>query len=297
MSDLPEISMSASSTRESSVSPEGLDLGESQGPELLDVPPEVIVQVFHLLSMTDRLSLRRVSKASIAQVTHPRLYLDTSCGIIKVTDSAQVSKTLHEIYNESSTLQYDLTLLTSAYLDIPFEHPPEVYYDPALLPITVAPSEKDEERGRGRTSTRFPDTSSSSHPPHSVVFPLPFDPPLSERVHRPSTRPLGAAEKNTLLVNREKQWSWLNPVCERQFEIKGPAGVYELQEGIFLMCDEYSDTDDGKVSCLVKEGRITLTRPSRALSDYYLCLRPKIQILTIHQSRSNRPSCPFQSLI
>ncbi len=62
------------------------------------------------------------------------------------------------------------------------------------------------------------------------------------------TYPLSAQEKNKLLTARERRWETLDAEHVRTFKIAGPAGVYELQEGIFLMCDEYSDTDDGRVS-------------------------------------------------
>jgi hypothetical protein len=101
---------------------------------------------------------------------------------------------MQSIYKESSTLQYDLALRTSGYLDVSFEHPPEAI---------------DEV------------------PASSIII---------------------AGEKAALLTSRENKWAKLDAAAERYFEIKGPAGVYELQEGIFLMCDEYSELDDGKVS-------------------------------------------------
>ena len=56
-------------------------------------------------------------------------------------------------------------------------------------------------------------------------------------------------EKNLVLRDRERRWETLSPLAEVKFKVTGPAGVYELQEGIFLMCDEYSqaDADDGRV--------------------------------------------------
>ena len=51
-----------------------------------------------------------------------------------------------------------------------------------------------------------------------------------------------------MLEERERRWETLDPAQVRTFRISGPAGVYELQEGMFLMCDDYSDADDGRVS-------------------------------------------------
>lgn len=59
--------------------------------------------------------------------------------------------------------------------------------------------------------------------------------------------PCSAIEKARRLKEVEENWSTLNHSVERTFTIKGPAGVYELQEGIFLMCDDYSGAEDGKV--------------------------------------------------
>lgn len=43
----------------------------------------------------------------------------------------------------------------------------------------------------------------------------------------------------------------------RKFTIRGPAGVYELQEGMFLICDEYTELDDRKVRRWTKAFRQT----------------------------------------
>lgn len=50
-----------------------------------------------------------------------------------------------------------------------------------------------------------------------------------------------------MLLEREKRWETLNTDHRRNITVSGQAGVYELQEGIFLMCDEYEDTMDGRV--------------------------------------------------
>lgn len=214
----------------------------SAGPGLLDLPPEVVVQVFYQLGMTDRLCLLRVCRTPVYVV------LGEGPGIAGGPANLKVCKSLQEVYNEASILQYEFALRTSAYLDVAFEHAQieEEDEENSVEPLTVGGGwdEPDTERGRGRTSSRL--GGSSTHP--SVTFPLPFDPPLSERVYRPSNRPLGAAEKAAQLIEREKRWSKLTEVDERRFHVKGPAVVYELQEGLFLMCDEYKDSADGKVS-------------------------------------------------
>ena len=60
--------------------------------------------------------------------------------------------------------------------------------------------------------------------------------------------PLSASEKTELLRERERRWSQFDAAREEKLRVKGPAGVYELQEGIFLMCNDYSHLDEGRVS-------------------------------------------------
>jgi hypothetical protein len=59
--------------------------------------------------------------------------------------------------------------------------------------------------------------------------------------------PLSTAEKDAALRAREKRWEMVDAKYRRKMTVEGSAGVYELQEGIFLMCDDYTDTDEPKV--------------------------------------------------
>lgn len=201
-----------------------------------DLPPEVVVQVFHLLGMTDRLSLLRVSLPPPPKSRFDRQHCPTLLTRRLLLTPPQVSRTFRDIYTGSSTLQYDFALRTSAYLDVPFEHPPEVAASQTVE--APQPSTRDDQV-RGRSTARHHTGDSLAHP--SVSFPLSFDPPLSERHHKHSRRPLGAAEKAQRLMEREKRWSTLDEKAERQFTVKGRAGVYELQEGVFLMCGDYDE--------------------------------------------------------
>jgi len=58
-----------------------------------------------------------------------------------------------------------------------------------------------------------------------------------------------------LLKEREEAWDTLTPKKIRKLSVEGHAGVYELQEGIFLMCDDYVEQAAGAgvslSSCLV----------------------------------------------
>jgi len=152
---------------------------------------------------------------------------------------SQTCSVLRDIHDNSARLQYDFTLQTSAYLNVP-NHP-------SPLSPTVS------------SQTPCPATSSSSKPralrsPHTGI-PRPTIPsvtlaPYAHTAPPKSTRSeiLSAQEKNKLLTDREKRWETLEAEHVRTFKIAGPAGVYELQEGMFLMCDEYPNKEVGRVS-------------------------------------------------
>ena len=55
-------------------------------------------------------------------------------------------------------------------------------------------------------------------------------------------------DKQLALKERERRWETLSPAGTQLIHVAGPTGVYELQEGIFLMCDDYSDGNEGRVS-------------------------------------------------
>ena len=48
-----------------------------------------------------------------------------------------------------------------------------------------------------------------------------------------------------LLKEREEAWDTLTPKKIRKLSVEGHAGVYELQEGIFLMCNDYVEQAAG----------------------------------------------------
>jgi hypothetical protein len=69
-----------------------------------------------------------------------------------------------------------------------------------------------------------------------------------EPVPRPLTEFISPAEKVKLLKEREANWDTLTPKRMRTLSVEGSAGVYELQEGIFLMCDDYVEQREVGVS-------------------------------------------------
>lgn len=68
---------------------------------------------------------------------------------------------------------------------------------------------------------------------------------VGRRVFGPSSSPY---DKTLLLRAQETAWETLTPRVQKEIQITGPEGVYELQEGVFLMCDDYSRSLGRKVS-------------------------------------------------
>jgi hypothetical protein len=123
-------------------------------------------------------------------------------------------------------LQYDFQLTTTAYLDVINQAP-----EPITTPKQVATPVED----KATNSYISPHTGKLRSSIPSVKFaPFPEDPSP-----RPSTVFISPAGKVKLLKEREEGWDTLTPKKIRKFSIEGNAGVYELQEGIFLMCDDY----------------------------------------------------------
>jgi hypothetical protein len=158
---------------------------------------------------------------------------------------------LHNIYTASKALQYDFALATTGYLDIPatVEYAERVEADP---------SEDNGANGKRMAPARSPDD-----PPFipryrasrgtinvellpTVVL---HKPRGANNDAGPSTRrpPFGPGssplDKTHHLQRQETSWESLTPQVKRVMSIKGQQGVYELQEGIFLMCDDYRSTN------------------------------------------------------
>lgn len=166
-------------------------------------------------------------------------------------------KLLREVYTGSAPLQYDFHLVTSGNLDVPYFPPPiaqpgntgsrsrsrspsPTSPSPALYPLL---SYRDRQHAQARAD--FPSESRSA--------------PLARR-----QGPLSIQEKARLLAEQERRWERLDFAEMRKFTIRGPAGVYELQEGMFLICDEYTELDDRKVSRWTVALRL-FVRPSESV--------------------------------
>ena len=128
--------------------------------------------------------------------------------------SSQACSTLRHIYEASAQLQYDFVLHTSSYLDVP-------YSSPATQPSDAAPPGDSPSAEAGPSAER---------------------PPVANAAQ------ISVARKTALLADRERRWETLDWKSKHVRNIQGPAGVYELQEGIFLMCEDVNESNDGRVS-------------------------------------------------
>lgn len=80
-----------------------------------------------------------------------------------------------------------------------------------------------------------------------TLAPWSAEPPTTRADHSN----LSTAEKEAALSARERRWDALEPAQVRTFTVLGRTGVYELQEGIFLMCEESSETEKPRTVRLI----------------------------------------------
>ncbi|BEI86007.1 hypothetical protein CcaverHIS002_0602940 [Cutaneotrichosporon cavernicola] len=123
---------------------------------------------------------------------------------------------------KAPSLKYQSTLVARGYLDVPNRIPPQ--------PWSREGAKLETSPYTGTTRAMIP----------SVSLPA-FE---KEPPGRRDTSALSAAEKAQLLAEREARFDELRPTEVRQFSVAGPAGVYELQDGIFLLCKERSTAHD-----------------------------------------------------
>jgi len=156
------------------------------------------------------------------------------------------------VHDESPILQYEALLQTTAYLDVPNQLPPQVSQSasPSTPPVDEPHTNSYISPHTGRLRPSIPSVK---------LAPFPEQPSI-----RPNTVCLSAGEKAQLLKKREDNWDTLSAAKIRKFTVNGQAGVYELQEGIFLICDDFEAVRDSlvrapphslaKLSCAVVVG-------------------------------------------
>lgn len=143
---------------------------------------------------------------------------------------------LKQVYDDSPILQYDFLLHTTAYRDVPNQapRPPSRSESPSVPVQEDVSSNSYISPHTGRLRPSIPSVRLAPFPEEASV--------------RPRTTYLSPAEKVQLLKSREENWDTLSAAKIRKFSVDGQAGVYELQEGIFLICDNYVELRGSVVS-------------------------------------------------
>ena len=133
--------------------------------------------------------------------------------------TSQTCIRLREVYASSSQLQYEYTLRVRGYLDVPFPSRP-----PPRRQASIEGSADEADEDPTFEPSRAPTQLESTLTPAVMV------------------------DKARALAERERRWETLDAAEIRHLSTPGPAGVYELQEGVFLMCDDYVETAERRVS-------------------------------------------------
>lgn len=133
-------------------------------------------------------------------------------------------------------MQYAFLLHTTAYLDVPNQAGRDL-----KLTDSGGLDPKDDPATNSFVSPHTGHLRPSI--PSVTLSPFTENAPI-----RPRITDLSPAEKTHLLRTREKNWDTLTAAKMRKFSVEGQAGVYELQEGIFLICDNYVELRDSVVS-------------------------------------------------
>lgn len=97
--------------------------------------------------------------------------------------------------------------------------------------------------------------------PTVQLAPWHVEPPRTRRDESALTLP----EKNLVLGARERRWDTLTPAQSRLFNVKGANSVYELQEGILLMCEEFT----GELRVRKTTSNLTVAKGDPAYSSPY----------------------------
>ncbi|WWC70361.1 uncharacterized protein I206_104311 [Kwoniella pini CBS 10737] len=187
-------------------------------PGILSLPDEIIEHIYLFLPFKDRLNLR------------------WGCTYLR------------DVYKSSAILQYQFTLSTTSYLDVPWRPPPSgSSINEDFTEENHKLNEESESSSSSIVTLRSPHTGKARQSIPSVsLAPWPKEPSL----HIPHDKVISPADRNNLLSGREKRWETLDWAEKRTFKIQGREGVYELQEGIFLMCDDFNDAEDDKPSSI-----------------------------------------------
>ncbi|TYJ57026.1 hypothetical protein B9479_002305 [Cryptococcus floricola] len=182
----------------------------------------------------------------------PQEILEQVLLALALPDSLRFMRTcslLRDVYKASAQLQYQAVLHTSAHLDcLAQSSTPQDHHDEEpLSPTSSAPGTPVTRRSNKPLAWRSPHTGKMRSTVSSVTLPpWPNEPPQSQ----PFSYATSAAEKASKLRDREKRWETVDFGEQRLLKVRGREGVYELQEGIFLLCNDVSDEEEDKPSSI-----------------------------------------------
>ncbi|EIW70779.1 hypothetical protein M231_02565 [Tremella mesenterica] len=242
--------------------------GKDDKATLSALPQEILENVFEQLGYDDRLNLRGVCKIlkgiyeTSAQLQYDfHLHISAHIDLPQSTTSTFL-RTMANHVNSALSFNSDISPLHS-----------DMTSDSNLSLHPNLPSSQLGSTLNSHVQPQPPISLNSDITPRNLAPNEPLIPPIvdsvgngmNQRESIPSVRMpdwptqssvrkvggvLSAGEKLDKLKERQKRWDTLDPVCRRKIEVDGPAGVYELQEGIFLMCDDYGDFDEHRPSSI-----------------------------------------------
>lgn len=206
---------------------------EVEGPcFLLDMPGEILERVLGNLAPADLVSASQV-RHSGRKAGRPAHRSSPPTSPLTL----QTCRALRETA-KSPRLTYRYALAMRGYIDVPNRAPPPPW------PADGERVEASPHTGAMRVSI-----------PSVALARWPDKPPPAMDVSA-----LSAAEKGRLLREREERFDRLAPAQLREFAVAGPAGVYELQDGVFLLCHERSISQDVRVRTDSRCGRVVCDR-------------------------------------
>lgn len=174
---------------------------------------------------------------------------------------------MKDLYDADSVLRYHNALNTAGYLDL-LPRPVTGVSSGSSSHLDVR-SSADSEHSRSPSPLQSVIKSPHTGRPRPTVASVSLAswPAVPPRTRADYAR-LSAAGKNKALRGREERWESLEPAQVRTFRAQGPTGVYELQEGIFLMC-EVGDLDSPR-------DRVSSRLSTTVLCDVLTIVQPKI---------------------
>lgn len=151
----------------------------------------------------------------------------TAASRIASLANSQTCRTLKAV-SASPAVQYRLILETAGYVDCPNQPRPKPSFDSAGGEASSSRPRKSPHTGRLRPTI-----------PSVTLADWPAEPADTAM----DISNLSAVDKAKLLRAREERWDALDAGQVRTFQVSGFMNVYELQEGILLVCESRTQSE------------------------------------------------------